>query len=174
MSRLCSDEELEFIKENVKGKTSNELMEIFNQKFNRNLTRKQIIYVKKVNKLRSGIDTKFSKGSQPHNYKHIGSEFVDSQGYTWIKIANPNEWIHKSLFVYEQAYGKIPKGYSVIFLNGNRGDHSINNLKLVRNKEKLVMKNKHLFYENKELTKTGILIAEIINKSSEVRRKNGK
>lgn len=170
MSRLCSDEELEFIKENVKGKTSQELMEIFNKKFNRNLTRKQIAQIKKYNGFTSGVNTKFSKGSKPHNYKPIGSEFVDSQGYIWIKIADPNKWIHKSLFIYEQTYGNIPKGYSVIFLNGNKSDHSINNLQLIRNKEKLVMKNKHLFYENKELTKTGILIAEIINKSSEVKR----
>lgn len=171
MSRLCSEEEIQFIKNNAKGKTSIELTELFNKKFGRNLTQKQIAQIKISNKLTSGIKTQFKKGQKPHNYKSVGSEFVDKFGYTWIKVAEPNEWRHKQLFIWEQVNGKIPDGYSVIFLNKDKTDFSLENLMLVRDKEKLVMKNKKLLYEDRELTKTGLLIAEIINKCSEI--KNG-
>ena len=124
---------------------------------------------KKSKKLRSGLNTKFHKGQVPHNYKPIGSEFIDKEGYTYIKVADPNEWIMKQRYIYEKEYGPLPKNYSVIFADSNKNNFDINNLILVRDKDKLVAKNKHLIFEDAELTKSGLLIAKLIN---EVHDKN--
>ncbi len=67
--------------------------------------------------------------------------------------------------------GIIPNGYSVIFADGNKENFDIDNLLLVEVKDKLVAKNKHLLFEDRELTKTGLLIAKLINKVSEVKER---
>ncbi len=166
---LFTKEEQDFIKENVPGNTIFELTKKFNKRFNKHIKENQIKNYKKRNKLKSGINSKFVKNQKPHNYKPIGSEFINSDGYVMIKIADPNIWILKQRYVYEQLHGTIPEGYSVIFANQNKNDFSDDNLLLVENKDKLVAKNKHLIYENKELTKTGLLIAKLINKTSDIK-----
>lgn len=167
MKNNFSEEEKNFIEKNVKGRTSEELTKIINERFNRNLTNKQIQQYKKTHKLRSGISTKFKKGQIAPNYKPVGSEFISTDGYTYIKINDPNTWIHKQIYVYEKNIGPVPKGYSVLFADRNKQNFNLDNLILVENKDKLVAKNKHLIYNNKELTKTGLLIAKLINKVAE-------
>ena len=53
MSRLFNQEEVQFIKDNVGGKSVKELTELVNKKFNRNVTEKQIYFFKKHHHLRS-------------------------------------------------------------------------------------------------------------------------
>lgn len=154
-----------FITNNVKGNTISELTDLFNKTFGKNAKANQIRNFKKKNKLKSGVNTKFHKNQIPHNYKPVGSEFMDDRGYTYIKVADPNEWITKQRYVYEKYVGKIPKGYSVIFADSNKTNFDIDNLVLVRDKDKLVAKNKHLIFDDAELTKTGLLIAKLINET---------
>lgn len=166
-SKLFSNEELDFVKNNVIGKTSKELTDLFNEKFKRNITYKQIRYLKKRYKWKSGIDTKFKTGQQPHNYKPVGSEFISSDGYIYIKVAEPNTWQHKGMYVYEQAYGKIPDDHSVMHLNKDKLDCRLENLVLIKDNDKLLAGCKRLIYSDTELTKTGILIAKLINRAIE-------
>lgn len=163
-----TEEEQIFITNNVNGKTVIELTNLFNKKFNKNIKENQIRNFKKKNKLKSGVNTRFSKGEMPHNYKLVGSEFVDKEGYTYIKVSNPNKWVLKQRYIYEKHKGIIPKGYSVIFADSNKTNFDINNLLLVEDKDKLVAKNKHLIFDNAEMTKTGLLIAKLINKTHEI------
>lgn len=102
---------------------------------------------------------------QPPNKKQVGDEFVcKSNGNTYIKVAEPSVWKRKQIYVYEKAYGKIPKGYNVVLLNQNKNDYSLENLALVRKKDVLTCKNKNMFSSNKELTRLGLLTAKLINK----------
>lgn len=172
MRSKFTEEEKQFIKDNVKGNSSFQLTNLVNQKFNKNITVKQIQQHKKTYKLKSGVNTKFQKNQKAHNHKQVGYEFVSTDGYTYVKIAEPNIWKHKQVHIYEIMYGSIPTDHSVIFADGNKQNFEPSNLILVKNKDKLVMKNKHLIFKDKELTKTGLLIAQIINKASEVRKKN--
>lgn len=161
-NKLTEEEQL-FIVNNVKGKQVSELTDLFNKQFNKNITETQIRNFKKRNKLKSGVNTKFCKNQTPHNYKPVGSEFADERGYVYIKIADPNEWITKQRYVYEKHIGIIPKGHSVIFADSNKRNFDVDNLILARNKDKLVAKNKHLIFDDADLTKTGLLIAKLIN-----------
>lgn len=171
MSRLFTIEQEQFVKKNVFGKTSEELTKLVNQRFNLNLTIKQIQYYKKFHKLKSGVVTKFQNGQVSYNKRPVGSEFISTDGYTYIKVAEPDIWQHKQIYIYEQNYGKIPKGYSVMFLDQDKTNFDLDNLILVENKDKLTAKNRKLVFEDKESTKTGILIARLINEASNKKRR---
>jgi len=82
--------------------------------------------------------TKFQKGNLPHNYKPIGWSRIDSEGYHWIKVADPNKWRMIHVMQYEVEHGQVPKGKIVVFKDGNRNNFDIENLILVDRKEHML------------------------------------
>ena len=166
-----TEKEKDFLQNNVVGRTSEELTQLFNKTFDKKVNCSTIINFKKKYKLKSGIDTKFKKNQQAHNYKNIGSEFVNSEGYTLIKTGNPNTWELKHRYLYKKYKGEIPTDHSVIFADSNKSNFDLDNLILIEVRNKLVMKNKHLFFENKESTECGITIAKITNRISDLKRR---
>ena len=62
-----TDEMKQFILDNYKGRYNQELADLFNQKFNTNVTSRTIKSYKANNKLNSGLSGKFRKGQAPHN-----------------------------------------------------------------------------------------------------------
>ena len=172
MRSKFTEEEKQFIKDNYKGITTPELTKLFNKRFNREEDNEVIRNYKKHNGLKTGIDTRFKKNQVAHNHKPVGSEFVSkSDGYTYVKIAEPNTWDLKQRVIYKQYYGDIATEDSIVFADQNKQNFDIDNLILVKRNVKLMAKNKKLFFEDKELTKTGMLIAEVICKSSELKKK---
>ena len=115
-----------------------------------------------------GNKTSFKKGNIPPNKRPIGSERITRDGYIEIKVADPGVWKLKHRVVYEQHYGEIPKGYNVIFLDGNKQNIDINNLKLVSRAEDLIMNSHKLFAKDKEITNTGTIIARLIDKTNKL------
>lgn len=112
--------------------------------------------------------TMFKKGNIPPNRREIGSERIDKNGYVEIKIQDGNlnkNWIKKHRYIYEQANGKIPKGHKVIFADGNNRNFDINNLILVTNAEELIMNKRKLIGKDPDFTKTGAIIAKVLNKA---------
>ncbi len=117
-----------------------------------------------------GESTQFKKGNKPWNYKPVGSERVNTDGYPEVKIADPNKWKGKHILVWEATNGPVPKGHVLIFGDGNKKNVEINNLLLVSRKQ-LVRLNKHNLIQNDaELTRAGIVIADIYNKIGERKR----
>lgn len=171
MKIKISNEQIEFLKNNVKGTSDKDLLKKFNERFNVNFNINQIMHYKRVLGLKNGNDTKFKKGLEPHNKKSIGCEFIDkATGYTYIKIAEPRTWIQKQRYIYEKYYGAIPEDYSIIFLDGDKTNFSKDNLKAIKRRDKLVMKNLKLFTNNSLLTENGLLTAQIINRLHDLRR----
>lgn len=190
----ATKEQADFIKSNVKGITAIELTEIFNKKFNTNITVNQIRTFKKNHKLKSGIDctfkkgnvpvnkgtkgltgtnkTSFKKGHKPHNTKPIGSETITDDGYIKVKIAEPNKWEFKQRLIWSKVNGKIPKGGVILFADGDKQNFNIDNLVLITKKELLVMMQNGLITQYSDLTKTGNVIAKMIIKIRE-REKDG-
>lgn len=194
-----SEEQKEFIIANNYGKYSKELAEMFNQHFNTNITAKEIAYFRRNNKLNSGLTGQFKKGNVPHNkdkkqveymsqeaiektketrfkignkpknYRPVGSERITKDGYIEVKVADPNKWETKNKIIYKQYFGDIPKGHKVIYADGNKLNNDINNLILVSDNEELIMNKYKLRTENIELTKTGYLIAKVIDKTNMVK-----
>ena len=126
------------------------------------------------NKGRKGIcaegckKTWFKKGHIPKNYRPIGSERITKDGYIEVKIADPNKWKLKHRVIWEQAKGKVPHGYAIIFKDGNKLNTDIDNLMLVSRKVLAVM-NKSGLYKNgyKEIA---ALIAELNVKVGEKKK----
>jgi hypothetical protein len=82
--------------------------------------------------------TMFKKGARPVNWKPDGSERIDPEGYTMIKVNG--KYLQKHVHIWNQHHGEVPKGSAVIFKDGNRQNLIIENLILVTRKE-LMLKN---------------------------------
>ena len=193
----------QFILDNYKGRYNQELADLFNQKFNTNITSRMIKSYKANNKLNSGLTGKFRKGQTPHNkgkkmpkevyekvkhtmfakgnvppnHRPVGSERISKDGYIEVKVAEPNKWRLKQRVVYEEAKGKIPEGCPIIFLDGNKRNFDIDNLRCITRSELLYLNCNGLNNSN-EITGTGILMARLDRaknkKKQELKDKNVK
>lgn len=197
MNHHYNAEENKFLIDNVKGITLKELTEKFNNKFNLNLSESAIANRKTKLGLTSGIvggqfkkgnvpfnkgtkglmkpnKTSFKKGNVPANRRPIGSERKTKDGYIEIKIndgkLNKN-WMCKHRYVYQKHYGKIPEGYNVVFLDGDKNNCNISNLEIISKAEDLIMNQYKLFTKNKDLTKIGLSIAKVVDKTNELKNK---
>lgn len=159
--RIFFDVHKEWLKENAEGIRNEKLTEMFNKHFNMQVTVGQIKKFKNFHHISSGLKS----CNLP-----IGSE-RKNKGYTLIKIAEPNVWIEKHRYIYESMYGNIPTGYTVMFADGNKENFDIDNLILVSDSERLIMNTKGLIFEDAELTKTGNLIAKIIDKTNKLSKR---
>jgi len=186
-----SEENVKFLIENVKGISHKELTKRFNERFNTNLSENAIANMKRKLKLTNGINTKFKKGqtswnkgkkmspeqyekckktmfqkgnNAANNERPLFDERIDVEGYTYIKIKKPNKWVLKHRWLYEKEKGKIPKGYNLIFADGNRQNLDLDNLILVSNAELFIMNQKGLYKQDKELTKAGVAVAKVLDK----------
>lgn len=193
----------QFILDNYKERYNQELADLFNQKFNTNITSRMIKSYKANNKLNSGLTGKFRKGQTPHNkgkkmpkevyekvkhtmfakgnvppnHRPVGSERISKDGYIEVKVAEPNKWRLKQRVVYEEAKGKIPEGCTIIFLDGNKQNCNIDNLRCITWSELLYLNCNGLNNSN-EITETGILMARLDitknKKKQELKDKNVK
>lgn len=124
--------------------------------------------------------TMFKKGQKPVNHdqgKPLYTEVTDKAGVVWIKIQKGKgfrNWVKKARYIYEKTYGKLPEGMTVIHLDGNVSNDEINNLKALPKKVAIRMASNHLYFNNKELTETGIKIAEIYAEVGKKSRKEKK
>ena len=182
-----SQEEKQYLASIVKGKTYKELVTLMNEKFDYEFSSQQIEGALRRYNLKTGNTgqfkkykepwnkglkgymgankTSFKKGNIPPNYKPVGSERVTRDGYTEVKIKDPNKWELKHRYIYKKHYGEIPSGYNVIFADKNISNFDIDNLILVSKAEMLMLNREKLIFEDKELTKTGVNIVKLINKT---------
>jgi hypothetical protein len=182
-----TQEEIEFLVPRVVGSSYKELTELLNEHFEQDLKQTQIrsfIKNRKLNTGRTGKfekghvpankgtkgiycggkETQFKKGEKPHNYMPKGSERVKSDGYVYIKVAEPSKWRQKHLMVWEEHRGKIPARHRVIFGDGNKLNCCIDNLILVSMATLLELNKQGLIKGDTNLTKTGVIIAELHRK----------
>lgn len=143
---------------------------LMKEKYGIELSREQIKDYRKYYHIKCEVKGlgQFKKGNIPHNKRPIGYEFVSIDNYTFIKVAEPNKYELKQRYIYEKHYGKIPKGYRVLFLDQDKTNFDINNLYLVRAKDILIAKNLKLVSKDKDITKISILTAKLINKTHEI------
>lgn len=186
-----TQEQKEFIIKNNYMKSSKELADMFNNEFNTNVSYRQIEYFRHNHHLNSGLTgrfekghtswnkgtkglthankTSFKKGNIPQNHKPVGYERVNVDGYVEIKVAEPNIFKLKHRVIYENIYGKIPDNHNVVFADGNKLNLDPDNLILVSKSEMLIMNNNNLFMNERELTKTGSIIAKVIDKTNKIK-----
>ena len=191
-TQLFPAEVRKFISENHKGLSTKDMTELLNSTFNKEYKVSQIQCFYSNNKIQCGVDakfkkgnvswnkglkgittggvaTQFKKGSIPKNRVEIGHERVDVDGYTQVKVTDGNRnrnFKYKHNLVWEQNNGPIPDGYVVIFADRDKSNFDINNLVLVSRSELLVMNRNNLILDDRELTKTGVMLAKVIDKTN--------
>ena len=188
-----SDEEKEYLKEIVTGRSHKEIIKMMNDKFEHQFTEGQIKGAIGRNNLNTGRTgrfekghipankgtkgtmkankTSFQKGHTPKNHKEVGSERVSVDGYTEIKVAEPNKWRLKHRVMYEKYHNvKLDPKQLVIFADRDKRNLTKENLLLVDNKQLLTLNQHKLIKENGELTKVGLNLANIIIKLKDLKR----
>lgn len=183
MRHRYTEEQRSFIKLQVKGKTTEELTRLVNERFNLELEPGQIRAFKKNYQLTSDVDTKFvpgreslnkggrikggepfrfKRGHRPYNYMPVGTERINGDGYVDIKVADPTKWRGKHLVLWEAANGPVPKGHVVLFADQDRHNFDLDNLILISKRQLLTLNRHKLIQRDTELTKTALLIADIL------------
>ena len=120
--------------------------------------------------------TQFKKGNRPFNWVPIGSERITKDGYVQIKIREgmkQKNWRGKHILIWEEHNGPLPPGHAVIFGDGNHRNFDPANLVLVSRAQLVRMNQKGLIQDAAELTRMGVIIADIHNKIGE-RKKRAK
>lgn len=194
---VYTDEERAFFEEYVPGHSYAEIQKAFIEKFEWEITASQVKSYIGNNHLNTGRNgrfvkgqvahnkgvkmprevyekakhTMFAKGNVPHNHKPVGSERVNVDGYMEIKVAEPNKWRLKHNVVWEQHNGEIPKGSVVIFLDGDKLNISIDNLKLIKRSEHLIMNRYNLHGANAETTEVATNLAKLIDTTNKAKRR---
>ena len=196
MKRQYTRAEKEFMAGYVPGHSYREIQEAFTEVFGWRITMQQVkSYIgnhglntgktgrfekgqKPYNKGKKGICAAgsekgwFKKGHVPKNHRPVGSERVNRDGYTEIKMCEPNVWRLKHRVVWEEANGNIPKGHAVIFKDGDKRNTDINNLLLVTKGINAVLNSNGMCRLQGELKETAVRIAELGEAVAEKKRRN--
>lgn len=88
--------------------------------------------------------TWFDKGHEPHNTKHDGYERLTADGYIEVRIKK-GVFKLKHRIIYEQNYGKIPRGMIVVFKDRNTLNFDPNNLEAITREENMERNTFHRF-----------------------------
>lgn len=170
-----TNEMIEWLKIHYEDDSYNRLAITMNATFNCKITGSSLEH--KINRLglkkskesikRFVLPNKFSfkKGHIPATKKPIGYERTLPNGYTWVKVAEPDVFRQKHRVIYEQHFGSIPQGYNVMFADRNKQNFDITNLVLVSNAELCTMNQNKLIYKDcGEATKCGLILAKLMIK----------
>lgn len=196
-SKEFPEEVAEYIRRNVEGIGPAEMAKHLNAEFGMNYTTRQIKGYYGNHRLSSGLTgrfekghippnrgkkgmpvhpntaaTQFKKGHTPKNKLPIDTVLVKDDGYLWRKIGEGcREWKQEHILIWEAEYGPIPEGHLITFLDGNKLNVSLNNLRLVNKKENLTLNRRKLRSRDPQLTETGILVTRLRNAAGERMRK---
>ena len=149
-----SDEMIDFIYENYKGITNQELANKLNAKFGTNYNGKKMQNFKYKRGLKAGIRCYGDLNKR----MPLFTETIDSRGYTFVKVGE-NNWVRKQRYLYEKYIGKIPKGHVVIFKDGNKQNFELDNLMLAE--KRLLNQISALMTDDTEINETIILNAKL-------------
>lgn len=147
-NKVYTDEHIDFIRSIANKKLIKDICDEFNEKYGMdkkphaisNLMQRNGIYnglqghASKLTQFKEGNSygmntkpnrTSFRKGMTPYNKLGDYSETV-RDGVVMIKIGG--KWRYKHRYIWEQAYGEIPKGKAILFKDNDKSNVEIDNL----------------------------------------------
>lgn len=177
-----TQEQDEFLKNNSNTMSRSELTEAFNKKYETHIKENAIIqrcflngwkpqtdgkfhdgsvpwektaggreeYVKT---LKGGNAASFRKGNIPHNTLDIGT--VKWCGHLF-RTKTDDGWKTCLRLLWEQNYGKIPKGYAVISVDGDPDTKDVEKLRIIPNRTLTVLMSNNWYGKGAEIVDTGI------------------
>lgn len=193
-----TDEQKRFVKDHIEGRLITDLLILLNDHFKTELKYSQLRAFVKNHKLTSGLITQIQKGSvpvnkgtkgiynvggnrtsfkpgdKPSNYKPVGYERIDRDGYMLIKVSDVgpwhNRWRHKHKVVWEEVNGPVPKGHVLLFADQDKSNIHLDNLIIVPQSKLSILNSKGLLHKDADLTRTGLIMADIYSKISEKKK----
>ena len=184
-----------WLSDHNEGKTAAEMTALLNERFGRSYTVDQIKSMRGRMHLDSGLTgrfekghvshnkgkkgwypkgsekTRFRKGHKPVNWMPVGSEVMTSIGCIKVKVAEPNKWKFKHILEWEKHFGKVPKNHCIMFKDGDHTNCHISNLAMITRAENAIMNHQSLRSDNPDVTMTGLQLARLQQKISEIKRK---
>lgn len=192
MARLLTTKEHDYFVSIQKGKSAKEVAQAMGDRFGVFLTPNQVKNYRRRHGLKSGLTGRFEKGMIPHNkgkkypgmsnsgqfqkgcrppnWVPVGNIRYTTDGYPRKKIAEPNIWEYCHRAEWEKHHGPIPKGHSVVFLDGDKTNWTISNLACLSKNEVVRMNQSGLFTSDADFTRVGIGMTKLKNKIIEVKR----
>lgn len=190
-----------YICENYQGVGPKQMATRLNEEFGTTYTTGQINAYYANHKLNSGLTGRFDKGHIPPNKgrkgycapgsekgwfqkghdngrtKPVGSERIDSKdGYVLVKVAGSRVYRPKHKVIWEAVYGPVPPGYVITFIDGNKLNLELSNLRLISMAENAILNKYDLRGSGAEALDTALLIVKatrIANKRAKEKKKNG-
>jgi len=189
-NKMFFDEHIRFLKKIVPNTDYKVVVKLFNQKFGFNITKEQLRNLLKRKGVHNGFTgfflkghvpankgvkgvyypgsekTWFKKGHVPWDYMPVGAERINGGGYVEVKISDTampvqRRWKLKHIILWEKEHGKVPPCHCVIFLDGNRQNITLNNLEMISMPVRAVMCRRKYFTNNREETKTCLMLAQL-------------
>lgn len=117
--------------------------------------------------------TSFKKGQVPPNIRPLWSERICTKdGYILMKvpIANPytghkSRFVHKHRWIWEQNNGPTPPGHVIVFLDGDKMNCNLDNLRCVPRRALQYMNKTGLSKATGEARKSAILACEVMSQA---------
>lgn len=128
-----TDEQRQWLKDNHDKFGSYQLAaDMFNERFHTKRSHRSL----HAELRRQGLLIDIEKVQSNWNYPRrvpIGTIVDDGDGYLKIKVGteyNSSGWVRYHRYLYEQAHGRnsIPKGYKIMFLDGDKRNYDVNNM----------------------------------------------
>jgi hypothetical protein len=198
--RLYTPREAQFLRDNYTGRTVVDLTILFNRRFHRDMTQRQIktfvhnngitcgntgCFVKGHRPWNTGTKgltgankTSFRKGHIPENIKPLGAERLNVYGYLEIKISEQNPYTGastryqlKHVHIWEKAHGKVPQGFCLAFKDGNPLNCILDNLILLSRDELLELNQSHYKEAPPEIKPNLLMLSKLNRKIAKVSRR---
>lgn len=172
--RNFTDEEKQFLKDNISDNSYRELRKKFNERFNCNQSLRSIEHKCRrlgVNHGHAGVEFKAGEKNPFSPTRPIGSETI-SAGKIYVKVREDfaaggrkygenSNWVQKNRYIYEKENGKLPDGWQVIALDGNRNNFELENLYAVPRKINMMLCMNKWFSKDRDVTLAAIKWAEL-------------
>lgn len=186
-----TEDMVDFLRKNYPHYTNDELVGMMKEKFNVTVTRAKLKNAKATynfknkafpnqgcfqkgmtpwNKGRTMSEetrekvkrTWFKKGNVAVNTKPLGSTRINADGYKAIKLTKSGKWKLYSRYMYEKYHGvKLTCDDVIIFADRNPKNFEKDNLIKVNRRELLYLNQRGLIFEDKDLTKSGVVISKM-------------
>ena len=148
--------------------TLNELLNVANTQYNYQITNTQLrqyLYKRQIKYKDYNKNMKRNMG----NKIPLGTERIKPDGMIQVKVA-PNKWEYKNRLIYEKHHNiKLTSDDYIIFLDQDRTNFDIKNLKRISRHESSILSNQKIFSQNPKVTETGIEVARLIIKTKEMK-----
>lgn len=128
-NRHYTDEQIEWLKENLPKYGRNDTCRMFNEKFNESRTVRAMKSFTAEYGVKVDEDVwkrHVTENVNKNKLKDVGTIRID-HGRKVVKLPN-GKWDYQNRVTYEKHYGKIPKGHCIVHLDSNPLNCDIDNL----------------------------------------------